>query len=323
MKTPMTPAVSIVASVFNEEHSLEAFHARICSVLEKSGFNWELIYVNDGSSDGSLEILRTFAVQSPKTRVVSFTKNFGHEAAMIAGIDHSSGDAVICLDSDLQHPPELIPEMVRTFVGGVDVVMMVRLANPDMSPLRRLANRCFYRVMNVISDGALAENASDFFLLSRRAAAFFSANFRERNRYLRSFIQLAGFKSAQISFEADQRHAGESSYSLTKLIRLSVNAICNISNAPLTLAIYAGLATAVLALGVGILSIVVWFLGAPPSGYSTLVVVITFFFAMQFFFTGLLGIYLAKLYTEVKSRPIYVVDSVTGLDDRQACGRVS
>lgn len=212
-----SPVLSVVVSVYNEAEGIRHAYEEMTHVLRQMPETYELIFVDDGSTDGSGDLLRPIAESDSHVRMVSFSKNFGHEAAMLAGIDHSHGEVVVCMDSDLQHPPAKIPEMVARWRDGFDVVNMVRTDRVDASVFQKTNSRLFYRFINLISDVKLAENASDFFLISKRVAAVLKTDFRERTRFLRGIVQLVGFPKTTLEYKAEERKAGHSKYSFFKI----------------------------------------------------------------------------------------------------------
>lgn len=303
--------LSVVVSVYNEEKALDQFYAETTKVLNSLSWDWELLFVNDGSSDNSLEVLDRLAGQDSRVKVISFSRNFGHESAMIAGIDYSFGDGVVCMDADLQHPPECLPEIVEKMEEGYQVITMVRTSNESAGFIKNIASSAFYALINRMSDVHFEPNASDFFAVSRQAAEVLKHNYRERVRFLRGYVQNIGFRKTSISYEARPRVAGESKYSLRKLFRFSVNTIMCFSNMPLKLGIFAGILSALI--GVGVLIYTLFTRQGAPSGYATIVVVMCFMFAMMFVVIGIIGEYISVLFNELKDRPIYIVEDVKNL----------
>ena len=306
-----TEKLSVVVSVYNEEAALPLCHERLTEVLRESGRDYTLLFVNDGSRDRSAEILDRFAAEDPRVRVLHFSRNFGHEAAMIAGIDYAEG-AVICMDADLQHPPQCIPAILAKLDEGFDVISMVRTANRSAGIIKNITSSAFYGVMNVLSGTRFEKNASDFFAVSARAAEVLRRDYRERVRFLRGYVQSLGFRSTALQYEAAERAAGQSKYSLAKLFRFSMNTIMSFSDLPLRLGIYAGIASGLLGLILLIYSIVMKVRIGAPAGYTTIIVVICFMFAVLFLILGIMGQYIGVLFEEVKGRPIYIVAAERG-----------
>ena len=306
--------LSVVVSVYNEEKALREFYKETNNILEqirKSGSEHELIFVNDGSSDTSLSILEELAKEDHDVKLISFSRNFGHEAAMIAGIDHSTGDGIICMDADLQHPPECIPQIIEKFSADYEVINMVRTKNKSAGLVKNITSSGFYWLINHISDVHFEPNASDFFAISSHVAQVLKDNYREKVRFLRGYVQNVGFKKTNIEYEARARVAGESKYSIKKLFIFSINTILCFSNMPLKLGIYAGVFSA--ALGVLVMVYTLCTRQGAPSGYATIVVLLCFMFAMMFLLIGIIGEYIAILFTELKDRPVYIVEKTENL----------
>lgn len=307
--------ISVVFSVYNESESLQALFAEVLKLEESCKKTFEWIFVDDGSADNSAKIIREFCrnykSELNSIRLIKFSRNFGHEAAMIAGIDNATGDAVICLDADLQHPVSLIPQMIVTYEQGYDIINMVRHKNEGTKGMQSWFSAAFYRFLNRISKQKVAENASDFFLVSKNVADILRKNYRERNRFLRGLIQTIGFRSTTIGFTAPARIAGETKYSLFKLVSLTAHAVTSFSNAPLFLGIWFGFIFALISLILGIYTLLVYLFGtAPPSGYTTIVLFMSFSFMILFFLIGIIGIYVGYLFDEQKRRPIYLIEEI-------------
>ena len=306
--------LSVVVSVYNEEKALREFYKETNKILEqikKSGWEHELIFVNDGSADNSLSILEELAKEDHDVKLISFSRNFGHEAAMIAGIDHSTGDGIICMDADLQHPPECIPQIIEKFSADYEVINMVRTKNKSAGLVKNITSSGFYWLINHISDVHFEPNASDFFAISSHVAQVLKDNYREKVRFLRGYVQNVGFKKTNIEYEARARVAGESKYSIKKLFIFSINTILCFSNMPLKLGIYAGVFSA--ALGVLVMVYTLCTRQGAPSGYATIVVLLCFMFAMMFLLIGIIGEYIAILFTELKDRPVYIVEKTENM----------
>ena len=290
----MDRLLSVVVSVYNEEKALEDFYKETTGILKDIDWAYELIFVNDGSSDQSLAILERLSASDRAVKVVSFSRNFGHEAAMIAGLDYSSGDGIICMDADLQHPPECIPVILERLSQGYEVINMVRTRNQTAGFIKNITSSGFYWLINHISDVHFESNASDFFAISRHVAQVLKDSYREKVRFLRGYVQNVGFKKTTIEYEARARVAGESKYSIKKLFVFSINTILCFSVMIYTLLTRRG----------------------APSGYATIVVLLCFMFAMMFILIGIIGEYIAILFTELKDRPIYIVDRTENFEER-------
>ncbi len=303
----MGKTISVVVSCYNEELALNQFYHETARILNKLNWDYELIFVNDGSQDGTMKILDDLSKKDKKVKVISFSRNFGHEAAMIAGLDYSSGDGIVCMDADLQHPPQYLPEIVRKLEEGYDVINMVRTKNESAGWFKNFASSAFYHLINVLSDVKFEPNASDFFAISRRAGNVLRDNYREKVRFLRGYVQNIGFNRATIEYEAGVRVAGESKYSIKKLMTFSLNTIMCFSNLPLKLGIYAGCGAGLLGIAMMIYTIWSWARVGTPNGYATTIVLICFMFAVLFLIVGIIGNYIAILFAELKDRPIYIV----------------
>lgn len=309
--------ISVVVSVYNEELSLNSFYHVTSDVLENCSWDYELIFVNDGSVDNSIELLKKFAQENSKVKVVDFSRNFGHEAAMIAGIDHASGDGIVCMDADLQHPPESIPDMIAKFEEGYEVISMIRTQNADAGLIKRITSSAFYKVLNMVSPVKFENNSSDFFALARPVADVLRKEYREKIRYLRGYVQSIGFRKTTLEFEARKREAGESKYSIRKLLKFSMNALCSFSDMPLKLGMYSGLFVALCGFILMVVTIINKIVNGAPAGYSTIIVVLCFMFAVVLMVIGIIGEYIAVLFAEIKDRPIYIVREVYERGDQE------
>lgn len=307
------PLYSIIVSVYNEEAVLPLFHQELSVVMDSLSetTDFELLFVNDGSSDNSRQVLHQLMEKDPRVRVIHFSRNFGHEAAMLAGLDHCRGEAAICMDSDLQHPPTLLPQMLAKHQEGKDVITMMRTDRADGGASKHLSSKLFYHIINRMSDAQLQPNASDFFLVSRKVIDVLKTDYRERTRFLRGIIQNIGFEKDSINYEAPSRAAGKSKYSLWKLLKFSFTAIASFSKTPLKIGIYAGMTFVLLSIILIIYSIVMWIVDTPVSGYTTIVIFLSAFAGIQLFVTGAIGYYIGFVFDEVKQRPIYVIQEIT------------
>ena len=303
--------LTLIVSVYNEEAALPAFYEEYRRLAPSFGCASEVLFVNDGSADKSADIIRGWAENDPDIKLLSFSRNFGHEAAMIAGIDHGTGDFLVCLDADLQHPLTCIPDIVAAADEGYEIVSMVR--QNDSGFLRHIFTRAYYRMINKWSRSTLESGASDFFGLSSRAADVLRNNYRERNRFLRGYVQNIGFKKKNISYVSPERTAGKSKYPFARLLRLSMESMVCFSEAPLRIGIYAGAGAALLGVIMAIYTIITWVREGAPDGYATIICLICFMFAVVFFILGIFGEYMAVLFTEMKGRPLYIVEEAVNM----------
>ena len=300
--------LDIIVSVYNEAASLPAFHAeatRLVAHLAAEGTDATIVYVNDGSIDESPGLLDRFAA-GQGVRVLHLSRNFGHEAAMLAGLDDCDAEHAVFLDADLQHPPEVVRRAVAVARAGHDVVLMRREAAPG-SGLRRACNAAFYRGLTVISALPLDPDASDFFLVGRPVIEVLQREIRERTRFLRGLVQWVGFRRAVLSYTAAPRTAGRSKYHLGRLFGLARDATLAFSTAPLRVAFIAAISMLLVCLATAVYSLGGWWLGNPPSGYTTIMLFSTAVAAAQFGLLGILGEYVGQLVDEAKGRPVYIV----------------
>ena len=307
--------LSLVVSAYNEEAGLETFYQttrEYGEALAAKGWDYEFVFVNDGSRDRTGEILDDLAARdATHVRVLHFSRNFGHEAAMIAGLDYATGEGLVFMDADLQHPPKYLADIVDQFDAGYQVISMVRTENKTAGLLKNITSGGFYWLINRMSEVHLEANASDFFAITRPVQKVLMKNYREKVRFLRGYVQNVGFRKTTISYEAAPRVAGSSHYSIRKLFVFAMNTIMCFSNMPLKLGIFAGLFSGFLGMIVLIYTLVTR--DGAPSGYATIVVLLCFMFAVLFIVVGIIGEYIAVLFEELKDRPIYIVEDSRNL----------
>ena len=304
--------VSVVVSIYNEEESIEKFYSVCSGELKALDRDYELIFVNDGSTDNSLELLNEIALRDENVMVIAFSRNYGHEAAMIAGIDYAKGDCIVCMDGDLQHPPKVIHDIVAKFDEGYEVVSMIRTERQDGGFFRKFTSNAFYSVLNKISGSHFIKNSSDFFAIHKKVANVLRRDYREKVRYLRGYVQSVGFKSTTLEFTAAAREAGESKYNFKKLMAFSINTILSFSDLPLKAGISFGVVVAIIGLIVMVCTYVdKYIFKNTPNGYPTIIVVLCFMFAALFLLVGIIGEYISVLFKEIKDRPIYIVSNIT------------
>lgn len=303
--------ISVVVPAFNEEENILPLCARLEAAL--GAVDHEIVFVNDGSTDGTLERVRHAAAANPRIRWIDFSRNFGHEAASTAGIDHARGDAVILIDADLQDPPELIGEMIAKWREGADVVYARRTRREGEGVLRRVCAAAFYRVLGRVSDTPIPRDTGDFRLMDRRVVEVLK-RCRENPRLVRGLCSWAGFRQVEIGFERSARRAGKSKYGALKLIALAIDSLCAFSKAPLRLAIWLGLAaTALAVLLLGAVVVERLFLDSEaPRGYAFLACIVLFMGGVQLTMLGVVGQYIGAIFTNVQGRPMYVVREFGG-----------
>ncbi len=305
--------ISIIVSLFNEVDGVDHFWGLLKEILLKENdFFFEIIWVNDGSTDGTQvlidKIREKHFVENIKHVSIEFSKNFGHESAMIAGIDNSTGDAVICIDSDGQHPPEEIPKMINAYADGFDIVLMQRVSRNDNSYLKKKFSKLFYKIINFLSTIRFEENSTDFFLISKQIKEILGANFRDHNRFIRGFIQSLGFSKKTLLFNAPSRQYGESSYSYLHLVKLAFNAIFSFSNKPLRISIFLSIFFVLFTIGMIVYTFYTYFyIAKGPSGYTTIIIFMSASFSILFITLSVLSLYFEKLIQEMRRRPIYII----------------
>lgn len=306
----MEPVFSVIVPVYNEKECLDELYQRMSKVMEQTGESWELILVDDGSSDGSTDMIRVLAKSDKRVRPVIFARNYGHQIAVTAGMDHSRGKAVVVIDSDLQDPPEVIPELIAKWRDGFEVVYAVRAEREGESWFKLKTASLFYRMIYKITDVKIPMDTGDFRLLDRKVVKVMNS-MRERQRFLRGMSAWVGFRQVGVPYKRAARYAGSTKYPLKKMIKLAMTAITSFSYFPLQVATWAGVALSALSL---VLLIVVIILRALESAFltgqaATLIAVI-FLGGIQLICLGILGEYIGRIYDEVKGRPLYTtIDS--------------
>jgi polyisoprenyl-phosphate glycosyltransferase len=301
------PTLSIVIPLFNEQENLDALAARLIPALDALNTDYEVIFVDDGSRDATAAGVERLAEHNPRLRLVRLARNFGHQAALLAGMDHAAGQAVITMDGDLQHPPELIAALVARWREGFDVVQTIRRETADAGALKRASSRGFYRLLSSVSRISVTPGAADFRLMSRPAVDAFLAC-RERCRFNRGLVQWIGFAYAEVPYAAEARHAGRSKYSWRAMFRLAGDAIFSFSSLPLRVA---GLAGALVSLAAAAyLLFVLWariFTNWVQPGWSSLLAAVLVIGGVQLMVMWILGEYIGRMYEEAKQRPLYIV----------------
>ena len=315
--------VSVVVPIYNEELIINEFYDRIKNVLEnlKPRYNHELIFVNDGSEDKSLEILKEMTQKDKTVKVINFSRNFGHQSAITAGIENANGYAVVVIDGDLQDPPEVIPDMVSKWEEGYKVVYGVRIKRRGVNMLKVMTYGIFYRLINLLSEPKLPLYAGDFRLMDRVVVETLNS-FPEKNRYIRGLVTWIGYSQYGLPYERDSRYAGRSKYTSKKLFKLALDGITSFSIRPLYVASYMGMFITIISLLFAIWSFIKKIVNPEyvVAGWASIIIVILFLGGIQLLFLGLIGQYIGRIYLETKLRPHYVVDSKYGFEDISKLG---
>ena len=307
----MKKSLTVICPVYNEEAVIRDFYNELKEVLVrlKDKYESKTLFVVDPSTDSTLEILKQIAQTDRSVQIIALSSQFGHQMALLAGMDNSHSDCTIMMDSDLQHPPSLIPEMLNHFEKGFDVVYTVRRDVPESNIFKRLSSKAFYRMINQISQVPINESAADFRLISRRVLTVFKNQIRERNQFLRGLIKWVGFKSTGIPFQAKKRPAGKSKYSFGRMVQFGLHGILSFSKRPLQAATFVGFIFASLGFIYGLIVFIQYFFDRSlPSGWATLIILISMFSGVQLIFLGIIGEYIGAIFDEVKGRPHYIID---------------
>ena len=317
----VSPTLSVVGPVHNEEHSLPRFHERLMRALKELGESFEIIYVDDGSRDGTAALLRRFQEESPKeVKILEFSRNFGHQVAITAGMDYASGRACVIMDTDGQDPPEIIGRLLDEWRKGFEVVYAVRTRREGEGLFKRASAALFYRVMRRITQVDIPPDAGDFRLLDRKALEVMK-ELRETHRFMRGLTCWVGFRQAKVEYERKARLAGSTNYPLWKMIRFATDAITSFSHQPLRWVTISGAACFLWSVAIGAWALYVrFFTDRAVRGWTSMISVVLFLGGVQLISLGILGEYLARIFDEVKRRPLYVLRSASGFKDGPAAG---
>ena len=303
------PVYTIVAPVYDEEEALPHFYQRMIAVMDGLQQSFELVLINDGSSDGSIDVMRMLAVKDHRVRVINFSRNFGHQAAISAGMEYARGQAIIIIDSDLQDPPEIIPELIAQWQGGGEVVYAQRTSRVGESRFKLFTARLFYRTLQRLTAVSIPRDTGDFRLLDRKVVDALIA-MREHHRFMRGLSAWVGFRQVAVPYARQERFAGKTKYPLRKMIGFSLDAVTSFSYIPLRLATSFGFFLAMLSLlGIVVAAVLRLTLNIIVGQTSTLILVL-FMGGIQLIFLGIIGEYLGRIYDEVRSRPLYIVREV-------------
>lgn len=302
----MKPEVSIVVPIYNEQESISALVKAIKKAFIDLPYNHKIIFVDDGSTDATLSIIKTMPDYDNTILYISFSRNFGHQAALKAGIDFATGDCVISMDGDLQHPPKLIPEMLKKWEEGFDVVYTIRKEDKSLSYIKRKSSNIFYRILSHLSDVEIEKGSADFRLMNKRVVEVVK-DLGHHELFLRGIIKWIGFKQFAIEYEPVERAEGTTKYTYRKMIRLALEGITSFSIKPLYMATYLGIIFSLVSLLYLPYALYSYFFGKVISGWTSVIVTISFFGGLQLMILGIIGIYLGKLFMQSKNRPSYLI----------------
>ncbi|MCA2711194.1 MAG: glycosyltransferase family 2 protein [Microcystis sp. M015S2] len=309
------PKYSLIIPIYNEEETIPELYRRVSAVMDGLDDSVELILINDGSRDRSLKLMRELQERDARVCYISFARNFGHQAAVTAGLNFARGQVIVVLDADLQDPPELIPKMIESWQAGYHVVYAQRTKRKKESWFKRLTAYVFYRLLQQLADVDIPADTGDFCLMDRQVVDLLNS-MPERNRYIRGLRAWIGFRQTAVKFERDPRFAGEVKYTLKKSLALAINSLVSFSKIPLRLSTYLGLFSALIALFMALL-VLYWRLQQPDSpvtGLATILIAVFFLGSVQLISIGILGEYIGRIYEEVKGRPAYTIAEIAGLE---------
>lgn len=309
------PKYSLIIPIYNEEETIPELYRRVSAVMDSLDDSVELILINDGSRDRSLNLMRELQERDARVCYISFARNFGHQAAVTAGLNFARGQVIVVLDADLQDPPELIPKMIESWQAGYHVVYAQRTKRKKESWFKRLTAYVFYRLLRQLADVDIPADTGDFCLMDRQVVEVLNS-MPERNRYIRGLRAWIGFRQTAVKFERDPRFAGEVKYTFKKSLALAINSLVSFSKIPLRLSTYLGLFSALIALLMALL-VLYWRLQQPESpvtGLATILIAVFFLGSVQLISVGILGEYIGRIYEEVKGRPAYTIAEIAGLE---------
>lgn len=302
--------LSVVIPLLNEEGNIQVLYSSLIPVLERLGKDFEIIFVDDGSKDSSFAQIAGISAKDERVLGVSLSRNFGHQIALTAGMEHASGDVVITMDGDMQHPAEVIADLYKKYEEGYDIVNTIRTETADSGVFKKVTSSWFYRIINNLSDIHIEPAAADFRLMNRKTVDAF-LQLREKDRFTRGLISWMGFKQAMIPYTAPPRFSGRSKYSITKMFRFAADGITSFSAKPLRVSFFAGLIVSLIGLLYSIYAIIEYFGGKTIPGWTSILVSILIIGGIQLISIGIIGEYLARVFNEAKNRPLYLVKQYT------------
>lgn len=308
------PELSIVVSAYNEKENIAALVAALTDALETIGIPYEVILVDDGSTDRTWEAIQSACHNDSRIRSIRLSRNFGHQNAMFAGLHYAGGCAVITMDSDLQHPPSIIPQLYSAWLEGYQIVETVRSESEDVTWFKRTTSRWFYKVFSVLSGIPMSSGTSDFRLMDARVVEVVR-EMKDADLFLRGIAHWVGFRRKAVPYEAINRHAGESKYTLARMIKFAVSSLISFSTIPLRLGIWIGLATSLLAFLELIYILIAYIRGNVVPGWASTLALVSFLFGILFLLVGIIGAYLASIFETLKNRPRFLVSDTAGFSD--------
>lgn len=317
----MNRLITVVVPLLDEAEGIAYFYKELRTTLSKiPSYDFIVLFVVDGGSDASFDILKEIGVDNKQVHILKLSRNFGHQAALLAGIDYAKGEAVIMMDSDMQHPPSLIPFLITEYEKGNAIVFTEREEADDLSLFYKLAGALFYRIVNLLSDVPINRNASDFRLISKSVVDLMQTRIRERNMFMRGIMSWVGFKQSKIHFKASKRYAGTSKYPFSKRLQFAIFGIISFSKKPLRAATIIGVLFAMFGFIFAIVTVIQYFINAEAfvPGWATVIVLLSIFGGLQLFFLGVIGEYIGSIFDEVKARPQYVVEEAINVDPRRS-----
>ncbi|GAB6559093.1 glycosyltransferase family 2 protein [Bacillus mobilis] len=313
----MQKLISVVVPMYFEEEVAQECYNRLKSVMLQNDINYEFVFVNDGSTDRTMEILSEIAANDYRTKIVNFARNFGHQIAVTAGIAAAKGDAIVIIDADLQDPPEVIPELIAKWEEGYEVVYAKRKQRKGETWFKLLTAKYFYKFLNYMSDIDIPKDTGDFRIIDRKVADVFN-QMTERNRFIRGMMSWVGFRQTYVEYERDERFAGETKYPLKKMIKFASDGIIAFSTKPLRIVMTLGLLSVLISIIVLLYTITVKIIGSgTQTGWASIMVAITFFSGIQLLGLGIVGQYIARIYDESKNRPIYIVKETINIEQEE------
>ncbi|MGD6889961.1 glycosyltransferase family 2 protein [Bacillus mobilis] len=313
----MQKLISVVVPMYFEEEVAQECYNRLKSVMLQNDINYEFVFVNDGSTDRTMEILSEIAANDYRTKIVNFARNFGHQIAVTAGIAAAKGDAIVIIDADLQDPPEVIPELIAKWEEGYEVVYAKRKQRKGETWFKLLTAKYFYKFLNYMSDIDIPKDTGDFRIIDRKVADVFN-QMTERNRFIRGMMSWVGFRQTYVEYERDERFAGETKYPLKKMIKFASDGIIAFSTKPLRIVMTLGLLSVLVSIIVLLYTITVKIIGTgTQTGWASIMVAITFFSGIQLLGLGIVGQYIARIYDESKNRPIYIVKETINIEQEE------